>query len=76
LAGHTVGGTWTESTHGVGGTISGTAEGAHIEVRAESPGFTATLGLATHGDRQSVAIRTADPNAGIKGATISLRRRR
>jgi hypothetical protein len=76
LAGHTVGGTWTESTHGVGGTISGTAEGGHIQVRAESPGFTATLGLTTQGDRQSVVIRTADPNAGIKGATVSLRRRR
>ena len=76
LAGHAVSGTWSESTHGVGGTISGTAEGDHIQVRAESPGFTATLGLATHGDRQSVLIRTADPNAGIKGATIGLRRRR
>jgi hypothetical protein len=32
--------------------------------------------LATQGDRQSVSIQTADPNAGIKGATISLRRRR
>ena len=73
LAGRAVSGTWSESTHGVGGTISGTAEGDHIHVRAESPFFTANLTLATHGGRQSVLIRTADPNAGIKGATIALR---
>ena len=74
LAGRAISGTWSESTHGVGGTISGTAEGDHIHARAESPGFTATLSLATHGNRQSVVIKTADPNAGIKGASISLRR--
>jgi hypothetical protein len=76
LAGRAVTGTWSESTHGVGGTISGTAEGDHIHVRAESPFFTASLTLATHGGRQSVLIRTADPNAGIKGATIALRHNR
>jgi hypothetical protein len=73
LAGNAVSGTWSESTHGVGGTISGTAAGDHIQVRAESLGFTASLSLVTHGGRQSVLIRTADPSAGIKGATISLR---
>jgi hypothetical protein len=76
LAGHAVSGTWNESTHGVGGTISGTADGDHIQARAESPGFTATISLATHANWQSVSIRTADPNAGIKGATIALRRHR
>ena len=74
LAGRAISGTWSESTHGVGGTISGTADGDHIHARAESPGFTATLSLATHGNQQSVVIKTADPNAGIKGASISLRR--
>ena len=76
LAGRAVSGTWSESTHGVAGTISGTAEGDHIHVRAESPFFTANLTLATHGGRQSVLIRTADPNAGIKGATIALHHHR
>jgi hypothetical protein len=74
FAGHSVSGTWNESTHLAGGTISGTAEGDQIQVRAESPGFTASLSMVTHGDRQSVVIRTADPSAGIKGATITLRR--
>ena len=76
LAGRAVSGTWSESTHGVAGTISGTAEGDQIQVRAESVGFTANLSLVTHGSRQSVSIRTLDPNAGIKGATIALRNHR
>lgn len=76
LAGHAVSGTWSESTHGAGGTISGTAEGDHIQVHAESVGFTANLSLATHGNRQSVLLRTPDPNAGIRGATIALGRHR
>lgn len=75
LAGHTVSGSWSESTHAAGGTIAGAAEGDRIQVRAESPGFSANLSLTTHGNRQSVLIRTPDPSAGIKGATINLRRR-
>ena len=75
LAGRAVSGTWSESTRSVAGTISGTAEGDRVQVHAESPGFSANLSLVTHGDRQSVSIRTPDPSAGIKGATISLRRR-
>ena len=76
LSGRAVSGTWSESTHGIAGTISGTAEGDHIHVRAESLAFTANLSLATHGSRQSVLIRAVDPNASIKGATIALRRHR
>lgn len=75
LSGRSVSGTWSESTHAAGGTISGTAEGERVQVRADSPGFSANLSLTTHGNRQSVLIRTPDPSAGIKGATINLRRR-
>jgi hypothetical protein len=75
LSGHSVSGTWSEATRSASGTISGTAEGDRIQVRADSPGFSANLTLTTHGNRQSVLIRTPDPSAGIKGATISLRRR-
>ena len=76
LSGHAVSGSWSEATHSAAGTISGTAEGDRIQVRADSPGFSANLALITHGDHQTVSIRTPDPSAGIKGATISLRRRR
>jgi hypothetical protein len=75
LAGHTVSGSWSESTRSVAGTISGTAEGDHVQVHAESSSFTADLSLVTRGDRQTVSIRTPDPKAGIKGATMNLRRR-
>jgi hypothetical protein len=75
LSGHTVSGSWSESTRSVAGTIAGTADGDRVQVHAESASFNANLSLVTHGDRQSVSIRTPDPSAGIKGATISLRRR-
>ncbi len=74
LSGHVISGTWDKSTHGVGGTISGTAEDDHIHAHAESPAFSANLSLTTRGGRQSVSIRTPDPSAGIKGVTIGLRR--
>lgn len=75
LSGHSVSGSWSEATHSAAGTISGMADGDQVQVRAESPGFTASLSLTTRGDRQLVLIRTPDPSAGIKGATINLRRR-
>jgi hypothetical protein len=70
-----VSGSWSEATRSAAGTISGTAEGDRIQVRADSSGFSANLALTTRGDHQTVSIRTPDPSAGIKGATISLRRR-
>lgn len=75
LSGRSVSGSWSETTHTAAGTISGTAEGDRIQVRADSPGFSANLVLTTRGDYQTVSIRTPDPSAGIKGATINLRRR-
>ena len=49
------------------GTISGTAEGDRIQVRADSPGFTANLSLITHGDRQSVSDQNAGPERRHQG---------
>lgn len=74
VAGGVVSGTWSESPHGAFGTISGTASGESIRVKAEAGSFTANLNLTTHSERQTVTIRTANPDAGIKGATINLRR--
>ena len=74
LASSTVTGTWSESTHGIVGSLSGRAGGNHISVLATSPSFTATMSLTTHGRRQSVVIRSRDPNTSIKGVSISLRR--
>jgi hypothetical protein len=74
LASNTVTGSWSEATHGISGDVSGRASGDHIYVLARSPSFTATMSLVTHGSRQSVVIRSQDPNSGIKGVSISLRR--
>lgn len=67
-------GTWSETTHGIFGSLSGHASANQISVLAVSPSFTATMSLSTHGSRQSVVIRSRDPNSSIKGVSISLRR--
>lgn len=72
LSGRSIGGTWSESTRSAAGTITGSAEGDRIQVRATGAGFSADLTLITRGNRQSILIRTPDPSSGIKGATISL----
>jgi hypothetical protein len=75
LSGRSIGGSWSESTRSAAGSITGTAEGDRIQVHAMGAGFSADLTLVTRGARQSILIRTPDPSAGIKGATISLRQR-
>jgi hypothetical protein len=67
-------GTWSESPHGAFGTIAGTASGERIHVKAEAGSFTAILSLVTHASTQTVTIRAGDASAGIKGATINLKR--
>jgi hypothetical protein len=42
---------------------------------AKAASFSASLSLATHGARQSVVIKAHSADAGIKGVSISLRRR-
>jgi len=74
VAAGVVSGTWSESPHGAFGTISGTATSESIRVKAEAGSFTANLNLVTHSERQTVTIRTANTDAGIKGATINMRR--
>jgi hypothetical protein len=74
LASNAISGNWTEASRNVAGKISGTANGDHIEVVAESAAFSASLALTTHGDRQSVVIKSKEANTSVKGATISLQR--
>jgi hypothetical protein len=70
-----ISGIWSESTHNVGGTISGKADGDRFQVLARSQSFSATLTLITHGGRQSVLIRSQNAQANVKGASINLKRR-
>ncbi len=74
VAAGAVTGSWSESPHGAFGSISGTAVGENIRVKAEAGSFTANLSLVTHTNTQAVTIKTASPDAGIKGAAINLKR--
>ena len=64
-------GTWSESSRGVNGTLEGRGAGGNFQVVASAPGFTASLSLATHGNRQSVLIRS---DSAFRSASISLSR--
>jgi hypothetical protein len=69
-----VSGMWSESTRLVAGTISGRAEGDHIQVVAKASSFSASLTVVTHGARQSVVIKAHSTEAGIKSVSMNLRR--
>ena len=66
-------GTWSESSRGVNGTVSGRAGGNQIQAYAQGSGFSAGLSLATHGNRQSVVIRPT--GADVTSVSIALARR-
>ena len=74
LVADTVSGIWSEATRNAAGKLSGTANDDHIDIVANGPAFSASLALITHGDRQSVVIKSKEANASVKGATISLDR--
>ena len=74
LASNAVSGSWSEASRNVAGKISGTAEGDHIDVVADSAAFSASLALTTRGDWQSVVIKSKEANTSVKGATITLQR--
>jgi hypothetical protein len=55
--GGAISGTWSETSHNAGGTISGHLNGDRIEAVAQGPGFTTSLSMATRGSHQSITIR-------------------
>jgi hypothetical protein len=66
-------GSWSESTRNASGDISGTASDGKFQVIAKGA-FSARLTVATKGDKQTVDIKSLDPDASLKGASIALRR--
>jgi hypothetical protein len=66
-------GTWSESTRGVNGTVSGRAGGSQIQAFAQGAGFSASLSLATRGNRQTVVIQPT--GADVTAVSITLARR-
>ena len=65
-------GSWSESSRGITGSLEGRGASGSIQVVANAAGFTASLSVATRGNRQSVAIRAEN---GFRGASIALSRR-
>lgn len=73
-SGGTISGVWSEATRNAAGTLSGKADGDRFEVQANGQAFTAGLTLVTRGDSQAVSIKAQDPQASVKGASITLKR--
>jgi hypothetical protein len=71
-SGDTISGNWFESTHRVGGNISGKNTDGLIEARAEGDTFTALLTVGTKGDRQSFLMES--PGAQVSQVSIDLHR--
>jgi hypothetical protein len=55
--GGTLSGTWAESTRNVSGQVTGRIDPKQISATVEGVGFTAGVGIASRGNRQSVEIR-------------------
>jgi hypothetical protein len=70
-AGGALSGTWSESSRGISGTLSGRGSNGNFQVVASAPGFTANISLTTRGNKQSVVIRS---ESAFRAATISLSR--
>ena len=71
--GGAISGEWTEANRNASGTISGRAEGDHVEAAARGQNFSADLSLTTRGNRQTVSIRPAGTNA--RAVSLALDRR-
>jgi hypothetical protein len=67
-------GVWSESVHGVGGTIVGRGAPGRIQVRAEGTVVNALLALTTRDNRQSVSI--SSPGSPLSQVAISMSRGR
>jgi hypothetical protein len=67
-------GNWNELTRNIGGKLIGHGRRGHIDVAIQNPNFNASLTLTSHGDHQSVTIRSK--GTAFAGAIVSLRRTR
>lgn len=70
--GGSITGTWSETTRGVGGQLSGRANSSMIQALAESTAFSANLTVTTRGNTQSVTIRS--PGSDVREVSMTLRK--
>ena len=66
-------GDWFESTNQAAGQFFGSIKGNHIDARIEGQTFAAFLDITTHGNRQSVSLRS--PGSRVSTVTMALTRR-
>jgi hypothetical protein len=64
-------GSWSETTRGISGSLSGHADVGQISARASAPGFMADLSLATRGRRQVVTIRSEGTDLATASVTLN-----
>ena len=62
-------GSWSESSRGIAGTLSGKGGGGNFQVVASTAGFNANISLRTAGNKQTVTMRA---DSQFRGADISL----
>lgn len=67
--GGSISGTWSEATRNIVGNLSGTASGSEVRANVAGAGFTASLDLATKGDKQIVTIK---PEGGTEIVSVSI----
>lgn len=65
-------GQWNETTRQVVGTIKGRLNGGDLTAVATAPAVTANLAVSTHGNQQSVSIKS--PGSEVTEVSITLRR--
>jgi hypothetical protein len=66
-------GNWFESTNQAAGQFFGSIKGNHIDARIEGQTFAAFFSMTTHGNRQSVSLRS--PGSRVSNVTMALTRR-
>ena len=69
--GNQITGGWSEMSRNISGTIQGSGSGGVIQVTASAAGFNANISLTTHGNRQTVQIRS---EGSFRAANITLSR--
>ena len=71
--GGSLSGSWFEATNHVAGQFYGSVKGNRIDARIEGQSFAAFLDVSTHGNRQSVSLRS--PGSRVTNVSIALKRR-
>jgi hypothetical protein len=68
-AGGEVTGNWSETSRNVGGNVQGRGAGGSFQVIAQAAGFSASIGLKTSGNKQSITMKA---DSQFRAANISL----